>query len=249
MLYIPICYSSKPVFNIPVISPVVFQYFCPTLNSSIPLTAVPIPLFLFQFLYWDVFYFADLAPLFSLVLCTPTVKFLIFILSVSLLLLSKFLLFYFFCVPSFCFQVFLFHAACLNFFFAVFPLCLRLGKPSLRWDSEPVDRSSAFRRSCSSRLPLISFTASLASLSTQLYSSHNSNPKNIFSRLPTIYLSLLDLLCASAGILTFNFPKPKFSREPMQTRLSFTPPSWAPLSYTSNKNSYTRIIKNLDTKV
>ena len=92
--HIPVCNSSKPVFNIPVSSQVVFQYCRPILISSIPLTVSPIRLFFFQFLYWRVFYFPNLLLLFLLVLWIPAVKFPTFMLSFSLLRLSKFLLFY-----------------------------------------------------------------------------------------------------------------------------------------------------------
>ena len=49
---------------------------------------------LFQFLYDLVSYFPNSVPLISLMSCTPTVKFLIFCLSISLLLLFQFSLFF-----------------------------------------------------------------------------------------------------------------------------------------------------------
>ena len=119
---------------------VVFQYCRPILNSSIPLTVSPIPLFLLQFL--------------PLVLCKPTVKFPIFIMILSLLFLSKFYYFFpvFFVIllffslyysrTRFIFRHplnFPFPCGVFDFFLAVFPLCLRLDKlaPSSRYDSEP----------------------------------------------------------------------------------------------------------------
>ena len=65
-----------------------------------------------------------------------------------------------------------------------------------------------------------------------------------FSRLPTIHLSSLDLLCPSvtfSGVFsTFNFPKSKFSGEPTQIRRFHTPPTWALLQ----KRSITHILEN-----
>ena len=44
--------------------------------------------------------------------------------------------------PSFCFQVFRFHAECLTLFRCLSPLSKAL---SSRWESEPVNKSSVFR--------------------------------------------------------------------------------------------------------
>ena len=142
MHFIPVWYSSKPASDTPVSVPVVFQYCRSILNSSIPSTVSSLVLFLFQFLYWRVFYFSNLVPLLTHVLCTPTVKFPIFTLSVYILLLSKFVslqsiipVF----VPSFVFLL----------FYSRFPFsCDVFGFFSLfcsRWDSEPLDRLTAFR--------------------------------------------------------------------------------------------------------
>ena len=51
VLYSGMLYFIKTVSNIPVI----FQYYRPILNFSIPLTVSTIPLFLFQLPYWTVF--------------------------------------------------------------------------------------------------------------------------------------------------------------------------------------------------
>ena len=108
MNYIPVYYASKPASNIS------FQY-CRPLNSSISLTVSPILLFLFQFLYWRVFYF----PNFRLVcFSASTFKIFIFPFQYSSLYYSRTLSI--FRLSFFCLKVFRFHAACLNFFFAVF---------------------------------------------------------------------------------------------------------------------------------
>ena len=57
---------------------------------------------------------------------------------------------------------------------------------------------------------------------------------NTFPRLPTIHLSLLDLLRPSVTFpwvfFTFNFPKSELSKKLTQTRLFHGPPSWAHIS-------------------
>ena len=203
-----------------------FQYCRSTLNSIIPLTVSPILLFLFQFFYWCVFYFHNLVSLFSLLLCTPTVKFSIFILSVSLLLLSKFLLFYSSIpvfiisvpVPSFCSQK---DSLLLFSPFA----CGSASWRHLR-DGTRIRRFGlAFRRSCFSRSSCIPSTANLAWLSTQLYSSQNSNPQTLFhvclqftcrsstcSVLPLLFRGYFPLL---------TFPNPNFPGSPSK-RVCFT---------------------------
>ena len=159
MHYIRVCYSSKPAFNIPVIVPVVFQYSNIVVHYKIPVLPwliFPIPLFLFQLLYWRVFYFHNFHPA-----CFSASPIEIFIVSFQYTNLYYFRTHSIIRHPSFCFQVSRFHVACLNFFRYLLPLP---EAPSSRWHSQPIDRSSAFRRSCYSHLPPISSTANLASL-------------------------------------------------------------------------------------
>ena len=56
---IPVCYSSKPASNIPVIIPFVFQSRHLLFNSSLPLTVSLIPLFLF---HTPMFHFPNFYP-------------------------------------------------------------------------------------------------------------------------------------------------------------------------------------------
>ena len=116
MHYIPVCYSSKPASNIPVIVPFVFQYCHPLLNSSILLTVSPIP---FSFSNTPMFYFPNFYPV-----CFSASPFEIFIVSFQYSSLyysrTRFMLRIF----SFCFQVFHFHAAYLTSL-TVSPLRLR----------------------------------------------------------------------------------------------------------------------------
>ena len=165
MHYIPVCYSSKPASNIPVIVPFVFQSCHLLFNSSIPLTVSLIPLFLFQ--YPNVSFSQFLSCLllcFSFQYCSPyyfRTRSMLRLLSVS-----RFSI------------VFHYHATYLNFF-AVSSLCLR--RHLWHWTRNPwIDSPPAtFRRSLRAlpacRHNFVYYT-NIASLSTQLYSSQNSNP-------------------------------------------------------------------------
>ena len=123
-------YSSKPNFNIPV----VFRL----LNSSnhqVSNSQFLYCLFL-SFSCWNLYRHSFISEFPYRLLSVST----------SIILYSS--LYYFptlsiFRLPSFCFLIFCFHAACI-LFFRCFLVCLRLGTlaPSSRWDSEPVNRSS-----------------------------------------------------------------------------------------------------------
>ena len=189
-------------------------------------------------------------PLISLVLFTPTAKFSICILPVSLHLLFKFLSFYSFVsefpyrlssanIPVYyipvLFQSWLFpypfHLSPSFFlfpgssfpcsvytFFTLFPLLPETRHAGAISEMElgSCQYVVHLRRSCSYRLSPFSSAVNLASLSTQLYSSQNSNPYvhvcTQFTCLPSI-CSVLPLLSLGYFPLLI-FPNPNFPGSP-----------------------------------
>ena len=204
MHYIPVCYSSKPASNIPV----VFQSSVSSPNNKLQYSldcfsdsSLPFHIFLLTHVLFSQFgtnYFTHVMykncqiPNNFHPACFSASFFDIFIgiflylwISVSSLIRQHFshiiyIWIFIIPVPISHFAFFLsvsMQRVCL--FLVVFPLWLRLGTlaPSSKWNSKPVDRLFVFCRSCFFRLPQISPTANLASLSTQLYCCQDSNTR------------------------------------------------------------------------